>query len=176
MTTPRWDRLVATSRPNLSVVEGLHGRPSALVRPARQRWEEEARNAPLVRVSVVQADRSLDDPTDRRPRDAVVLYTTDPRLCRDTAWLAEVTQRVRAVRGGRSGDPALARLRDLLDGGRDGVVEDVPKRLTGGVRTRIQATRIGPGELPGPTVPEDGMLLGLALETGVRLLRTAQYE
>lgn len=133
-------------------------------------------NAPLVRVSVVQAARRLYDPTDRRPGGAVVMFTTDPRLCRDTAWLAEVTQRVRAVRVGRSADAELDRLGDLPPDERSEVLEDVPQRLTGGVRTRIQVTRIGRDQLPGPAIPDDGMLLGLGLGTGVRLLRADQYH
>ena len=167
---------MATPRPDLSVIEEFYGKPFKFLRRARAKWEEEARNAPLVTVSVVQANAALYDPTDRHFGPAVVMFTTDPRLCRDATWLAEVTERVRAVRDNLTGDPELDRLGALLRDEDSNFFEDVPLRLTGGVRTRIHVTYIGREELPGPAIPEDGMLLGLGLQDAVRLLKTPQYH
>lgn len=166
---------MATPRADLSAIEEFHVPPFRLLRRKHRRWRADATHAPVVRVGVVQANRVLWDPRSPHFAPAVVLYTTDPRRCLDTAWVREVTDRVADLRDHRTGDPALDRVGELLDDEHSSFVEDVPPRLTGGVPARMLVTYIGREVLPGRAIPADGMLLGLGLEDDVRLLPASYY-
>ncbi|ADG73879.1 hypothetical protein Cfla_0973 [Cellulomonas flavigena DSM 20109] len=175
MQSGKWESLVATPRPVTKEIEEVWTKPFFFLRGAVRKWEQGVVHAPLVFASVVQANRVLWDAEHSTFAPAVLLYSRDPARSRDAQWLRELTERVRALKETRTGDPAVDRFADLLADEDSNFFEDLPASLTGGAHARMHVTFVNPADLPGRAIPEDGLLLGLGLEESVKLLPASYY-
>jgi hypothetical protein len=175
LTTGNWDRLAATPRPLTEELQKIRGKPFGFLRKAVKKWEHEITNAPLVFAAVVQANSALFDAKTSQWAPAVLLYTTDPALARDGAWLRQVADRAFALKEHRTGDRREDALGALLADEDSTINIEVPPTLTGGVPARIVSTFVDPARLPGRAIPEHRLLVGLAFEGEVVLLPSTYY-
>lgn len=175
LTTGNWDRLAATPRPLTEELQKIRGKPFGFLRKAVKKWEHQMTNAPLVFAAVVQANSALFDAKTSTWAPAVLLYTTDPALARDGAWLRQVADRVFALKEQRTGDRREDALGALLNDEDSTIDLDVPPTLTGGVTVKIVSTHIDPDTLPGRAIPEHRLLVGLAFDGEIVLLPSTYY-
>lgn len=175
LTTGKWDHLAATPRPLTDELQKIRSKPFGFLRKAVKKWEHEITNSPLVFAAVVQANSALFDAKTSTWAPAVFLYTTDPTLARDGAWLRQVADRAFALKEHRTGDRREDALGALLADENSTIDLEVPPTLTGGVTARIRSTFVDPSTLPGGAIPEDRLLVGLAFQDEVVLLPGTYY-
>ena len=175
MQSGQWESLVVTPRPVTKEIEEVWTKPFFFLRGAVRTWEREVTQAPIS-ASVVQANEVLYDPERSQWAPAVLLYSLDPRRCRDAGWLQELTERVRSLKELPTGTREVDRLGALLLAEESSFSLDLPAALTGGAHARMTVSYLSPSDLPGRAIPADGLLLGLGLEKEVRLLPASYYS
>jgi hypothetical protein len=157
------EKLAHTPRPVDDTLLKVRGRPFFFLRKANREWEAEMTTSPLVFAYVVQANEVLFEPGAGETAPAVLLYTRDARYSRDRAWLAQLAERIFALKTSGTNDPAANKLGAYLAAETSDFDMVVPTSLTDGVEARVFTTYVSGYKLPNMCIGPDRVIPGLAL-------------
>jgi hypothetical protein len=132
----------------------IHRKPFFFLKRAIREWRDGLTNGPLVYAFVVQADLLLYEQGLGATAPAVLLYTEDPRYCRDVAWLTDLGERVTDLRIACSEEPALRALGCLLNSPHSEFDLEIPRAFSGGVTCRLYTAHLSAYKLPGACIAE----------------------
>ena len=136
----------------------------------RGRWEREMTNAPLVFLYVVQANECLYEKGAGEMAPAVLLYSTDPAVARNAAWLADLGERILALRTSGTADPKANELGALLEAETSTFNLPVPVSLTGGPSATIRTWTLCVEDLPDQCIGPEGIIPALVCSDGHLIL------
>ena len=101
---------------------------------------------------------------------AVLLYSTDPVVARDAAWLTDLGGRILALRTSGTADPKANELGALLEAEQSRFELPVPVSLTGGKAATIRTWTLCVEDLPEKCIGPDGLIPALVCSDGHLIL------
>lgn len=149
-----FDKLEALARTPRVINDDLlkiHGKPLFFLKKAIRSWEQGLTNGPVVYGFVVQGNSVLFEPGGALA-PAVMLYTEDPRYCRDPAWLGQLAERLLALKTSGVEDQEVNMLGALLAAEESEFDKRIPLWFTGGVEARLYTTHLATYKLPNECV------------------------
>lgn len=164
MNIEKLEALAKTPREINEDLIKIHGKPFFFLRKAIRTWEHGLRTGPVVFGFVVQANQILFEPGEGEMAPAVLMYTEDPRYCRDVDWLAELGARVAELRDSGSNDMDLSMLGALLAAEESEFDRLLPLSFTGGVPVRVYTDYLETYKLPSGCIGEDRVVPLFVLE------------
>lgn len=166
MDMKKIEELAKTPRTNLDEIAKIYSKPlfSILRKQAVADWEKSASVAPLIFLTVVQANEVLYEKGEETFSGAVLAYSPDSKKCRDSKWLLELASKVAAVRDMKNVSAELKSIQDYLNDTENmfGGTLKLPDSLTGGVEAYIDAVSIDRVDnVEGEVLKDDSVLVGL---------------
>jgi len=162
MDMKKLEKLAQLPRPLDDTVQRIWKKPLFF----RGRWEREMTHAPLVFLYVVQANEGLYEKGAGEMAPAVLLYSTDPTVARDAAWLTDLGERILALRTSGTADPKANELGCYLEAEQSTFNLPVPVSLTGGKAATIRTWTLCVEDLPDQCIGPDGIIPALVCSDG----------